>query len=116
MTLVDKKNTEVSVTRNEAKSRYEIAYSGSAKPAGFTEYLINDNDRIFYHTEVDENFGGRGLASILIGEAIKDTFPSGQTVVGLCPFVKGYVGKNGYDGSYRDGTEDDMAFVREMQI
>lgn len=115
MTLVDKKDNEVSVTRNEAESRYEISYQDSDNPAGFAEYRINDNDRIFFHTKVDEDLGGRGLASILIGEAIKDTFPSGQVVVGLCPFVKAYVEKNGYDGGYRDGTDDDLAFIKEMQ-
>ncbi len=116
MTLVDNKGKHVSVARNEAESRYEIAYSDSPKPVGFTDYLINDNDRIFYHTEVDEDFGGRGLASILIAEAINDTFPTGQVVVGLCPFVKGHVDKHGYDGGYRDGTAEDLAFIREMQI
>ena len=115
MTLVDKKNNEVSVSRNEPESRYEITYSDAAKPAGFAEYLINDNDRIFHHTKIDDQFGGRGLASILVGEALKDTFPSGQVAVGLCPFVKGSVEKNGYDGAYRNGTEDDLAFIEEMK-
>lgn len=115
MTLVDKKDNEVRVSRNEADSRYEITYADNDKVVGFADYLINDNDRIFFHTKVDDNYGGRGLASILIAEALEDTFPSGQVVVGLCPFVKSHVEKKGYDGAYRDGTNDDLAFVKEMQ-
>lgn len=115
MTLVDKQDNEVRVNRNEAASRYEITYADSDEVVGFADYVINDNDRIFYHTKVDEDYGGRGLASILIREAIEDTFPTGQVVVGLCPFVSGYVEKNGYDGGYRAGTPEDEAFVEEMQ-
>lgn len=115
MTLVDKQDNEVRVNRNEAASRYEIAYADNDEVVGFAEYLINDNDRIFHHTEVDEDYGGRGLASILIREAIEDTFPTGQVVVGVCPFVSGYVEKNGYDGAYRKGTAEDEAFIKEMQ-
>ncbi len=42
--------------------------------AGFTEFVDRETDsgtqRIFPHTEVDEAFGGRGLATILVREAL----------------------------------------------
>ena len=44
--------------------RFEVRVDGEL--AGFTEYLDDENQRIFFHTEIGEQFGGRGLATTLI--------------------------------------------------
>lgn len=49
---------------------------------------------IFFHTEVDESFGGRGLGGILVGQAMADVVERGVRAVPLCPFVKGWLEKN----------------------
>ncbi len=121
MSLTDKMNNEVSVTNNQSKGRYEINYAGESATAGYADYITRttdgDNDeRIFIHTVVGDEFEGRGLTSILIKEALKDTLPTGLTVVGACPFVKGFVEKNGYDGPYRNPTQEDFTWLEERVI
>jgi predicted GNAT family acetyltransferase len=49
---------------------------------------------VFYHTEVDPAFGGRGLATVLIGEALAATRADGLRIVAVCPMVAAYVKKN----------------------
>ena len=50
--------------------------------------------RVFPHTEVDEAYGGRGLATILIGEALARTKADGLRIVPICPTVVAYVQKH----------------------
>lgn len=80
----------VQVVRNDEKSRYEVTVDG--KVAGFTEFEADAAGRvIFPHTEVDPAYGGRGLGSILVGEAMADEAERGETVVPVCPFVVKYL-------------------------
>jgi predicted GNAT family acetyltransferase len=43
---------------------------------------------------VDDAFQGRGLASILIGEALQQTRDAGLRIVPVCPMVGAYVKKH----------------------
>lgn len=81
-----------SVRNATDRSRYEIEEDGTL--AGFAEYLDKGVQRIFFHTEIGEEFGGRGLASTLIKEALTDTTSAGLRIVPICPFVARYVGKH----------------------
>jgi uncharacterized protein len=49
---------------------------------------------VFYHTEVDEQFGGRGLANILVAEALEATRADGKRVVAVCPMVAAFLKKH----------------------
>ncbi|PRC43275.1 N-acetyltransferase, partial [Mycobacterium sp. ITM-2017-0098] len=69
--------------------RFTISVDG--KTAGFTEYIDHGNQRIFPHTEIDEAFGGRGLATILVGEALESTRADGLRIVPVCSMVAGYL-------------------------
>ena len=53
-----------------------------------------DNQRVFYHTEVEERFGGRGLATILVAEALEATRADGKRVVPVCPMVAAFIKKH----------------------
>jgi len=59
---------------------------------------------VFFHTEVDEAFGGRGLGGILVGQAMADAASRGVTVVPLCPFVKAWLEKNADDYAAQGGA------------
>lgn len=76
------------------RSRYEISLDG--EPAGFTVYLDRDGQRIFYHTEIDERFGGKGLAGALVAYALGDARDAGWRIVPVCPYVARWV-KNHHD-------------------
>lgn len=80
------------VTHASASSRYEIRVDGVL--AGFTAYVDHDEQRIFFHTEIGDEFGGRGLAGVLIARALADTRAGGRRIVPVCPYVARWVRKH----------------------
>ncbi|HEV7421623.1 MAG TPA: GNAT family N-acetyltransferase [Mycobacterium sp.] len=90
MTLTDKTGAPVTITR-EAR---EFTIGVEGKTVGHTDFAERDGQRVFYHTEVDPAFGGRGLATVLIGEALAATRADGLRIVAVCPMVAAYVKKN----------------------
>lgn len=83
----DKTGATTTVTKEA--DRFIISVDGAV--AGFTEIVDSDGRRTFPHTEVDDAFQGRGLASILIGEALQQTRDAGLTIVPVCSMVKSYI-------------------------
>ena len=57
--------TGAQTTVSAADGKYTIAVEGQT--VGLAALADRDNQRVFYHTEVNEQFGGRGLANILVG-------------------------------------------------
>jgi predicted GNAT family acetyltransferase len=83
---------DVQLTRNADESRYEITVDGTL--AGYMEYSLHGDRADFLHTEVAEEFGGRGLASQLIRYALDDARRQNWQVVPYCPFVKAFIAKH----------------------
>ncbi|WP_436497298.1 GNAT family N-acetyltransferase [Actinokineospora sp. HUAS TT18] len=81
--------TDEQITVQNPPGRYEVTVDGEV--AGFTQYTDRDHQRIFFHTEIDERFSGRGLASKLISAALASTREAGQRIVPICPFVAAYL-------------------------
>lgn len=86
----DKTGATTTVTKES--DRFTISVDGTV--AGFTEISDSDGRRTFPHTEVDDAFQGRGLASILIGEALEQTKAEGLRIVLVCSMVAGYLEKH----------------------
>lgn len=86
------------VVSAEQLSRFEV-YHGD-ELAGFAEYLDHDGQRIFFHTEIGDQFGGKGLASMLIRHALTQTAAAGLRIVPVCPFVKSFVEKHSDDEAF----------------
>jgi hypothetical protein len=85
--------TDVVTSHNPDQSRYEAHLGG--KLAGFAEYQLTDEMVIFTHTEVGDEFEGRGVASALARVGLDDVRASGtRKVLPLCPFIKGWIGKH----------------------
>ena len=92
-------------------SRFEV-YLGD-ELAGFAEYLDHEQQRLFFHTEIGEQFGGKGLAGTLIRHALTATVDAGLRIVPLCPFVKSFVDKHDdFSGSVDEVTEAAVELVR----
>lgn len=89
--LTDSTGAPVAVALDEEGQAYTIAVEGG-EVAGRAHFLPGpeaETERLFYHTVVDEAFGGRGLSKILVAEALTDCRERGLTVVPICPlFVK----------------------------
>ncbi|MGW3539075.1 GNAT family N-acetyltransferase [Nocardia niigatensis] len=80
--------------------------------AGLTAYIDHGRQRIFFHTEIDDAFGGQGLATKLIGIALTATREAGKRIVPICPFVKSYVEKHhDFDSLLDPVTPEAMATV-----
>ncbi len=80
------------VTRESDPDRFEIAAEGVV--AGFAEFVDHDGQRVFFHTEIDKSYGGRGLAGRVVAEALTSTRAEGLRVVPVCEFVAKYVAKH----------------------
>ena len=84
-------NTGAEATVSAAEGKYTIAVDDET--VGLAAVADRDNQRVFYHTEVDEQFGGRGLASIGIKEALEATRAEAKRVVPVCPTVADFIKK-----------------------
>ncbi|MFF1911718.1 GNAT family N-acetyltransferase [Streptomyces sp. NPDC058239] len=80
------------VQRVDPKHRYEILVDG--RTAGLTAYHDRDDQRVFYHTEIDDDFAGQGLASLLVQQALNDVRTSGKRIVPVCPYVAKFLKKH----------------------
>lgn len=72
----------------ESESR-EIGEEGYLDVSG-----SETTQRVMYHTSVSEQYGGQGLASVLVRAAVEDTIGRGFRVVPVCPYVVAWLGKH----------------------
>lgn len=72
--------------------------NGDPLEIGLEAYLdvatIDGTERVLYHTLVSEDYGGRGLASILVQRVVDDAVAAGLTIVPVCPYVAKWLEKN----------------------
>lgn len=81
--------TDITVTRVDDESRYEIRTDGAL--AGYAEFQLRPGAIRFTHTELDPAFQGQGLAGILAERALTDAAASGEAIVPLCPYIARYL-------------------------
>jgi predicted GNAT family acetyltransferase len=83
----DQDQHEETVRDNPDESRFDIFVDGTH--AGFSVYKdLGETQRIFYHTVVLDEFGGRGLAGTLTRTALSTSIQAGRRIVAVCPYVK----------------------------
>ncbi|AQA01876.1 GNAT family N-acetyltransferase [Mycobacterium sp. MS1601] len=90
MTLTDKTGTPLTVAKEPGK--FVVTVDGQA--VGLAAFRDNDGQRVFFHTEVDDSFGGRGIATVLVQQALSATRSESLRIVAVCPLVSAYVKKN----------------------
>ena len=120
-TFEDKTGAEVTVSLNESTQAYEITVADGtvAGSAFFLSGPDAETERIFYHTVVDEQFGGRGLSKFLVAEALDDSRERGVTVVPVCPLFVKKLQETGDDyaaqgGKFRNATGADIDIVKRQ--
>lgn len=119
-TFQDKTGAEVTVDLSDSTRSYQITVDDGTV-AGHAYFLPgpdSESERIFSHTVVDEEFGGRGLSTILVAEALADCRERGLTVVPICPLFVRKLQDAGDDyqaegGRFRNATGADYAIVEE---
>ncbi|MGR6090424.1 GNAT family N-acetyltransferase [Brevibacterium sp. CSND-B09] len=120
-TFEDKTGAEVTVSLNESTQAYEVAVADGtvAGSAFFLPGPDAETERIFYHTVVNEQFGGRGLSKFLVAEALDDSSERGVTVVPVCPLFVKKLQETGDDyiaqgGKFRNATGADIDIVKRQ--
>ena len=82
----------ISILKNDGLNRFEIYSVGEL--AGFAEFKIKNQMISYTHTEIDPKFGGQGLGSQLIKEALDEALEQDLQVAPYCSFVSTYIRKN----------------------
>src|SRR6266536_4167405 len=77
------------VVNNPDQYRYEIYVDDTL--AGFAQYHRQSGVVTFTHTEIDPDYEGQGLGSVLARSALDELRGSDEQVVPLCPFIAGYI-------------------------
>lgn len=118
--LEDKTGAPVTVRFEEAHPVGSYtAYLADGTAAGRADFVDSPEvagERIFFHTEVDEGFAGRGIAGLIVRELLTDSIRSGVTVVPLCPLIRRHLQDHGEvfvadGGRFRRPTRADLALV-----
>lgn len=80
------------VTDNPAESRFEIHVGGTR--AGLVQYHLNGQVISLVHTEVGEEFEGRGLAGTLARTALDTARERGLAVLPYCPYIRSWISRH----------------------
>ena len=77
------------VRDNVKKHRYELIERDEI--AGFIDYHVRDGQYWLVHTELGEEYGGKGAGSFLVRKTLDDLRSKGVAVVPTCPFVGSWI-------------------------
>ncbi|HWI97161.1 MAG TPA: GNAT family N-acetyltransferase [Solirubrobacterales bacterium] len=80
---------QIAITDDTDSQRYVIRVGG--KRAGLLQYRLQPELIELVHTEIYEEFEGRGLGSQLISFALNDARERELAVLPICPFVNDYI-------------------------
>jgi uncharacterized protein len=93
----------VTVQDNPAERRYEILVDDEV--AGSVRYQLRDDAIVLIHTEVGDEFEGRGVGSRLAAGTLDDVRARGLRVIVRCPFIRAYIARH---PEYADLLEQDV--------
>ncbi|GAA4044259.1 GNAT family N-acetyltransferase [Arthrobacter methylotrophus] len=88
--------TDATFRHNVDRERFEVLADGGV--IGKAAYKTYDDggspQRIFYHTVINEEYGGQGLAGRLAQVALSETVSEGLRIVPVCPFIQAFLTKH----------------------
>ncbi|EFQ83521.1 hypothetical protein HMPREF0063_11183 [Aeromicrobium marinum DSM 15272] len=73
------------VTDRPADRRFELHVDGVL--AGYVDYRVSGSEYALPHTRVLDQFGGRGLGTVLVVGALEQIAEQGGQVLPYCSFV-----------------------------
>jgi len=76
------------VRHDPAAGRYEIA---EGEHVAVADYELADGRQVFTHTYVPPELRGRGLAEVLVRQALADARAAGRRVVPACSYVATFI-------------------------
>ena len=99
---IDISGETFTIAEDDAAKRFTVAHAG--KVIGLADYIdraagVDDTAegtvRIFTHTEVSPEWGGRGLAAKLVRYALEASAEEGLKFRTTCSYVQNFLAKNG---------------------
>ncbi|WP_310962558.1 GNAT family N-acetyltransferase [Nocardioides terrisoli] len=101
MTSADDTDDGITLVHVPERHRYEVR-DGNAV-AGFVQYTVPDETHVdLIHTEVDDAYGGRGLAGRVVAFALADIRARDLRIIPHCPYVQSWLKKH---PGYADVTD-----------
>lgn len=99
MSTTDDPGTDVTTEVIDAphSKRFEVLVGDVL--AGFADYRVRDGVITFVHTEIFDEFAGRGIGGDLARGALDQVRGRGLKVVPQCPFIKEWINRH---PDYRD--------------
>jgi predicted GNAT family acetyltransferase len=107
---------DVTIRHNPDRERFEVLLAGKViGKAAYKKYDAGDSpQRIFYHTVINGEYGGQGLAGRLAAAALDETVAAGLGIVPVCPFIKKFLRKHPAYASAAVGvTQEHLQFLEE---
>ena len=80
---------DVQVVDNPEEGRFEAVVDGAV--AGFAYYRERPGSIVITHTEVGDEWEGKGIGSALIAGALDEIRARGLSVTPVCNFTRGYI-------------------------
>lgn len=85
----------ITIRHNPECERFEVLDDGKViGRAAYRTYGTDPSQRIFYHTVINEEYGGQGLAKKLAAQALDQTVDEGLRIVPVCPYIKKFLTKH----------------------
>lgn len=110
----------IALDETRAISAYTVSLDEGtlAGRVDFVDPPETEGERVFFHTEVAPEFGGRGLAGLLMREALADSVRKNLTVVPVCPLFAKHLNEHGDaytadGGRFRRPRPADLALVKQ---
>ncbi|WP_328500984.1 N-acetyltransferase [Streptomyces sp. NBC_00457] len=99
-------------------------FRADGTPVGTTDFVAisgTSEERIFFHTEVCQDFGERALVALLVSTALTDSIRESVAVVPLCPMFARHLRVNGDEfiangGVFRQPTPDDIGVITRATL
>lgn len=82
----------IAVTDVPERNRYEMRDGDTL--VGLAEYHLYQDEVAILHTEIGDEFGGRGLGGQLVQAVMDDARAKGRKVLPYCPFTRAWLGKH----------------------
>lgn len=106
--------SEITIRDNPGRSRFEVI--DRDKVIGQAAYIDDNenNQRIFYHTVIREEYRGQGHAGRLAELALNQTVAADLLIIPVCPYITKYLGKHPeYAENARTPTPAILQFLDE---
>ncbi|WP_316832096.1 GNAT family N-acetyltransferase [Pedobacter aquatilis] len=87
-------------------NRGEVELFSDDEKAGKMDIAIIDGTLVVYHTEVDEKFGGKGFAKLLLEKLVGYAREQDIKILPLCPYV--HAEFNRHPEKYQDIWQKDV--------